>query len=149
MGFFSDLFKTNNNNDLTEKHGFSIVGVSNYQDNFKKVLVRNRKYDTPLSKIKEDIYEYNLLETFNNVKLVEEPTNEFDPNAIYLEFKGKKLGYIKKGSTARVRNLLKEDHKIKVIFFGGNVKGIIDGTNQRVLLEKCLSCRIEIYTKKE
>lgn len=154
MGFFSELFKGVNNNDINNvsnnfnvKNGFPVVGVSNYQDNYKKVLIRNKKYDTPLSKITSDIYEYDLLETFDNVSLVEEPTNEFDPNAIYVAYKGVKLGYIKKGSTARVRNLLKKEHKIKIVFFGGNVKGILD--TKRVEEKKSLSCRIEIYTRKE
>lgn len=153
MSFFNKIIELAKSikivDTYNEKHGFSIVGVSNYQENFKKVLIRNSKYDTPLSKVKEDIYEYNLFETFNNVRLIEEPTNEFDHNAIYLQYKGLKLGYIKKGSTTQVRNLLKKDHIIKIIFYGGNVKGIDFFTNKKIIQKRTLSCRIEIYTKKE
>lgn len=148
----NDNSNTKNNNintvsNFNVKNGFSVTGVSYYQDNFKKVLVRNNNYDIPLSKVTNDIYEYNLFETFNDVSLIEEPTNEYDTNAIYVSYKGLKLGYIKKGSTARVRNLLKKEHKIKIVFYGGNVKGILG--DRKVEEKKSLGCKIEIYTRKE
>ena len=44
-----------------------------------------------------------------------EPTNEFDPNAIKVMIKGVHVGYVKKGSCARIKNLINQN-KIKSIF---------------------------------
>ena len=144
MNLFNKLFNTPKKT-LTVKHGFAVTGTKHYQANFKMVLRRNKQYDLPKSKIKYDVYEYDLIETTNSVRLVEEPMNEYDPNAIRVEFMGSTLGYIKKGATAQVKNLLKQNHKIKIIFYGGNVKGYLDG--EFTVLKKDLSCRIEIYTE--
>ena len=55
-----------------------------------------------------------------------EPTNEHDPNAIKVLIKGIHVGYVKKGSCARIRNLINQD-KIKSIsatIKGGNYKSL-------------------------
>ena len=128
------------------KQGFSVAGASDYQDNFKKVLKRNKNYDKATRRIQEDVYEYDLFETYDNVELIEEPTNPYDPNAIQVVYKGVLLGYIKRGSTSRVRNIIKNDYIIKITFFGGNVKGWLD--DQYLEEKKKLNCRITIFYNK-
>lgn len=64
------------------------------------------------------VYEY----TFKKLKaeLIPEPTNEVDPNAIKVIVSGKHVGYIKKGSCAHIKKLLKSNTIVSVT---ANVKG--------------------------
>ena len=128
------------------KQGFSVVWASNYQDNFKKVLTRNKNYDIATRRIKEDVYEYYLFSTYDDVELIEEPTNPYDPKAIKVVYKGLLLGYIKKGSTSRVRNIMKNDYIIKINFYGGNVKGWL--ADRYIEEKKILNCKITIFYNK-
>ena len=102
MGLFNKIFnisktdlKLKPKNEFTVSHGFPVVGSQHYQENFKVALPRNPKYDLPKSKLKDGIYEYDRITT-NDVVLMDEPTNEYDPNALMVTYKGLCLGYIKK-----------------------------------------------------
>lgn len=142
---------------LTEKHGFSVTGTKYNQDNIKSVLKRNANYDltkVQLKKIEGCVYEYEQITTFKDVQVVEEPDNEYDPNAVKVLYKGVCVGYIKKGITSRVKNLLKKPNKIELHLYGGNYKGWdVDGYNgdrevKTFMSEKGdIKCKISIYTE--
>lgn len=70
------------------------------------------------------VYEYTFAPL--PATLVFEPTNPHDPNAIKVLVNSVFIGYIKKGSTSRIRNLINE-HKINKItarVYGGNSKSV-------------------------
>ena len=51
----------------------------------------------------------------------------------------------KKGSASRVKNLLKQEHKLELKFYGGNYKGFIE--DEYINEKDDLKCRLTIYTK--
>lgn len=59
-----------------------------------------------------------------NVELIEEPDNEYDPNAIKVVIDGVHVGYIKKGSCSHVKKILCSDklQSISAEICGGNYK---------------------------
>lgn len=114
MGIF-DLFKKGKtttpvtvSNAKTETH--RIAGVEYHADSFMKLATENPNYKLDKKSIiakkltGQNIWEYNF--NFSNISLVEEPTNEHDPNAIQVNADGVLLGYIKKGSCSHVKKLL-------------------------------------------
>lgn len=90
----------------TEK--IKITGMSHYENDIKRLCEHNDDYDMTKAELR-DAFEgervYALM--FDAViKLVPEPDNEFDKNAIMVEADGVKIGYVPKGKTKRVRELL-------------------------------------------
>ena len=67
---------------------------------------------------------YELEFSPRNVELIEEPDNEFDPNAIKVVIDGVHVGYIKKGSCSHVKKILRSDklQSISAEICGGNYK---------------------------
>ena len=63
-------------------------------------------------KLLEKIYRYNYIH--NPVKLVEEPRNEYDKNAVQIIVAGELTGYIPAESALHVKDILK-NHEIKYI----------------------------------
>lgn len=49
-----------------------------------------------------------------------EPTNEYDPNAIKVLIQGIHVGYVKKGSCARIRNLINQN---KILDISAEIRG--------------------------
>lgn len=60
----------------------------------------------------EKIYRYNYIN--KPIKLVYEPENENDPNAIMILIAGEKVGYVFADETARIKDIL-ENHEVKYI----------------------------------
>lgn len=58
------------------------------------------------------IYRYDFLS--QPVELIDDPDNSYDPKAIKVVVAGQHIGYIKRGSTGRVRNLRKSGRIIKI-----------------------------------
>lgn len=90
-------------------------------------------------------YEYNT----TPLELVPEPENEYDPNAIKVMVNGTKVGYIKKGSTSHVKNLLASpDFSGKSIeIYGGKYKQICDDEIETDEMD--IRADLEIYTRIE
>ena len=107
---------------------FKIAGVSFRQDILAKLGKKNPDYllkDAELKKRYPTGYVYEYIYPPIVPELKAEPENEHDPNAIAVYAAGDKIGYIKKGSTSRVRNIMK-DRKVldmKLIIKGGNRRG--------------------------
>lgn len=71
----------------------------------------------------ERIYKYEFFPV--RVELIPEPDNPYDPNAIKVVIDNVQVGYIKKGSTARVKNLLKAGGKVTAEIKGGPYKVLL------------------------
>lgn len=52
---------------------------------------------TDIAGISQCGFDLSLLKISDNLSFTQEKDNEFDSNAVYVSFKGKKIGYIKKG----------------------------------------------------
>ncbi len=49
------------------------------------------------------------------LKLIHEPTNKYDPNAIAVYFKGVKLGYISKNNNKKILAIAQKGHTINAV----------------------------------
>lgn len=110
---------------------FHVAGVNHYLDNIFSLSSDNPLYDSSKSELVEEnftnerIYEFE----FNPKKctLIPEPDNDFDKNAIRVEADGIQIGYIKKGSTARVRKLMASDNLVSIsVDIGGGKYKIVE-----------------------
>jgi len=107
---------------------FKVAGVSFRQDTLAKLGKKNPDYALKAADLKKKyptgyVYEY----VYKSIvpELVAEPENEHDPNAIAIYANGEKVGYVKKGSTSRIRNIMK-DRKVldmRLDIKGGNRRG--------------------------
>lgn len=96
----------------TKTRTYKVAGVTHYVDNIMSLAVENSNYD--LSKreliddgmIEEKIWKYEFYPS--RLELTPEPDNPHDPNAIKVIIDGKHVGYIKEGSCAHIRNLMKQ-----------------------------------------
>lgn len=97
-----------NANCITEN--FHITGVSHYLENIEELALENSDYDLTKKEIvdsflyDEKIFKYDFFIT--DAKLVPEPENPYDPNAIKVLFNGVLVGYVKRGSCSHVKKLL-------------------------------------------
>lgn len=110
-----------------ERH--RVTGIQHYEKDFLKKLGHyNCDYDLTKKEIKEKyfdgdtIYQYTFYDS--ELELVPEPDNPYDSNAIKVMISGVHIGYIKKGSCSRVKNLLSSPDllKVDVSLYGGKYK---------------------------
>lgn len=107
---------------------FKVAGVTYYTDAIMSLAEDNPFYDYSKRDLidecltDERIYEYTF--SPKEVELVDEPDNEADPKAIKVIIDGVHVGYIKKGSTGRIRNLRKHGRieRIEADIYGGKYK---------------------------
>ena len=107
---------------------FKVAGTSYRQEELKELGYENDMYTLSKKQLIEEapedepIYQYNFYPS--DVKLVEEPDNPHDSNAIKVIVDGTHIGYIKSGSCSRVRNLLKSGNVLDISaeIYGGNFK---------------------------
>ncbi len=107
---------------------FKVAGVSFRQSTLAKLGKKNPDYalkDAELKKRYPTSYVYEYVYAPIVPELVAEPENEHDPNAIAIYANGEKIGYVKKGSTSRVRNIMKDRKLIdmRLEIKGGNRRG--------------------------
>ena len=122
---------------------FKVKGISNYYDEFfKKFGEENEDYNLPNAEIKSEysdgdkVFQYSY--SFNEVKLVPEPDNKYDPNAIRVEVDGVLLGYIDKAKTERVKELLASPdfRYIKLDVGGGAYKYIYEDEDEKLQIDQ-------------
>lgn len=107
---------------------FRVAGTSYHEHEIEELGYENPDYEMSKSEIvecgREDerIYKLNFAPT--TVELVPEPENPHDPKAIMVLVDGSHVGYIKKGSTSRVRNLLSAGGKVSAEISGGKYKEV-------------------------
>ena len=94
-----------------KQENFLATGMFYHLSEFEKLGTPNPFYEYTKKQlidadmINERVYEYDY--TCKNITLEPEPTNLHDPNAIKVIVNGHHVAYIKKGSTARIRNISK------------------------------------------
>lgn len=94
-----------NQRDLCQVYTYEIVGEQSYQDNLKRIAGEKQN----VSK------EYET-----RARVVSEPTNKFDKNAIKVEINGLTVGYIPKKDAATVSKQVKGIDKIvPAVIVGG------------------------------
>lgn len=143
-----------------ERH--KLAGTSFRLDAIMDLAEDNPDYDMSKREIidagmeEERIYQYTF--PTGPVELVDEPDNEYDPNAIKVLVAGQHIGYIKRGSTGRVHNLQRAGRVLGVTaeIYGGKYKVVIcddddDGTEQYDLIkdESIYGASIEILVSPE
>lgn len=95
-----------------------VAGVNYRVDNLMQLASENPEYHMSKTELIESgmdgqyIYRYDFLS--QPVELIDEPDNPYDSKAIKVVVAGQHIGYIKRGSTGRIRNLRKSDRLIKV-----------------------------------
>ena len=107
-----------------------VAGTSYRQNEIKLLGTQNPDYRLSTAQLAKkklvdvSIYEYKFKKL--KAQLEEEPTNEYDPNAIKVMISGRHVGYIKKGSCTHVKKLIKTNSikSITAIISGGNYKYI-------------------------
>jgi len=85
-----------------------VAGTSFRQKEIEGLGEHNDDYDLSAKELREDFEDERVfaLNFGSEVKLVPEPENEADKNAIRVEVDGVKIGYVPKSKTKRVRELL-------------------------------------------
>jgi hypothetical protein len=108
---FSSLLQNKKKTGKTFKEEcFYAVGTPYYEDNIVKILKQNKEYRTSAralvksGRVNQNIYKYERLNT--NAKLIPDPKNEHDKNAVQVCISGKLVGFIKREETLRVKKIL-------------------------------------------
>lgn len=117
-------------NQSSEKISFStkeshkVAGTSYRQSAIKSLGFENDDYSLSKRDLEDSCSEYEKIYQFeffpSNVQLVEEPENEYDPNAIKVVIDGVHVGYIKKGSCSHVKKLINEN---KILSISADISG--------------------------
>ena len=95
-----------------------VAGTSFRQKEIASLAYENFEYDMSKNELidefdeNEKIYKYYF--NPNKTELIEEPDNPHDPNAIKVVIDDVLVGYIKKNSCSRVRNLLHSNSILKI-----------------------------------
>lgn len=121
---------------------FIVAGTNHYLQNLLPLLQEDSSFSEKKSFIAEHYFDGDRIYKFYaydlpTVQLIDEPDNEYDPKAIRVEFGGAPVGYIKKGSTGRVRNLLKDPTAVvSAEFKGGPYKDVFVDEDNKVSVER-------------
>lgn len=110
----------------SQSANFHVAGVGFHEKEIEELGRENTDYDLSRSEIQDAGMEneriYRLEFDEMPVELIPEPENPEDPKAIKVVVGGTHVGYIKKGSTSRVRNLLAAGGKVTAEIQGGEYK---------------------------
>lgn len=143
-----------------ERH--KVAGTSYHLDAIMSLAQENPAYDLTKREIIDDsltderIYQYTFAD--GPVELVDDPDNEYDPNAIKVLIAGQHIGYIKRGSTGRIHNLQRAGRVLGVTaeIYGGKYKVVLcddddDGAEHYDLIkdETGYGAAIEILVRPE
>ena len=114
----------------TSNKVFFVVGTQHYpfEDKVNEHINAHKRktYQSSMSirEVIEDygqIYKYSPM-TSKRVKLIPEPENEYDNNAIAVHFRNTKIGHIKSSDTDLVKKYLDDDKSYKAKILGGPFK---------------------------
>ena len=124
----SEEIKRDSDKDKPQRH--KVAGTSFHQKEIRSLGYENDDYKLTKTQLINSGYTddriYQICFNPVNVVLEEEPTNEYDPNAIKVIIDNVHVGYIKKGSCSRIKKLIKEDKisKISAKIKGGAYKAL-------------------------
>ena len=123
-------------------YNFNITGTSRYEKEIKSLLCEDCDYKESNAYLVDNydegasIWKYLTFRS-DDVDLIEEPDNPYDPGAIRVQVNGVSVGYVKQGATSRVRNLMKTDGvKLSASISGGPYKSIYEDDNGDLRVEK-------------
>lgn len=117
-----------------------VAGESHYKDGIASLGTISRDYYWPAERLYEKfvdgdrVYKYQ----FDRLpaRLIPEPDNEHDPNAIRVEVNGVKVGYIPRTETARISPLLADGVSVLASIMGGPHKVISETSDGLLASEK-------------
>lgn len=145
-------------NKTSNYESYNVVGMSYHTEEFMRFAKSNPDYSLSRKKIIENgltnkrIMQYNF--DFDHIELIEEPDNEYDPNAIKVLADGAMIGYIRKEECTHVKDMIRKGEINRVeleVFLYGNYKGVFgnveDGYEQDSDSYDKGFCKINIYTK--
>lgn len=133
-----------------------VQGVDHYANNIIAVAMENPDYSLTKRELQEDFLDERVwqYQFFGKAALVPEPENEYDPNAIMVQADGLCVGYVPKGSTAHIRNLM-ESGRITYLDLkigGGKYKKVTEVNDDEYELvrgENPYSAVLEIHLTEE
>lgn len=155
------------NEKTTDKTNYTtyVAGTSYNQSNIKKIVKEIAEFDSIekyegftnkeiLEYYYDDIWEYPPIETLYT-KLIKEPNNKFDANAVRIEISSDndsyyKVGYIPSSDLKKLDELIKEFNVFSAVIMGGNIKTIdfdTDKDKDVVIVEKKEYCINLSFTK--
>lgn len=125
---------------LKLSENFRVAGTSFHEKEIEEIGTDNLNYEMTKKEIvdagMEDERIYKLEFFPCSAELIPEPENPYDSKAIMVFVDGVHVGYIKKGSTSRVRNLLEAGGKVSAEIHGGPYKVIyLDDENDKYEIE--------------
>jgi len=128
---------------------FSLVGVNYYTENIEKLACKNPLWNTTVAAasakdlVGKPIYRYNYVN--KPVKLIPEPNNPNDKNAVAVYFAGELVGYISRDDNQRILDIL-NNRSIKYIsgFIGGGDYKIITAEGKIIKETEHNSVRVKI-----
>lgn len=116
--------------DIMSDYNFHVAGTFYREEALERMLQKNPEFDATKADIlathnvEGRVYRYFSYIT-PNIAFIPEPTNQNDPNAIRIEIDGHFVGYVKRGSTSRIRNLLSTPGvTVSATVFGGPCRSV-------------------------
>lgn len=124
------------------KETFQVVGTDYYINNMNKLRIINPEYRKRQLPVMRRIYKYTYVD--RPVKLIFEPQNPHDNNAIKVFVAGEHVGYISRNDNIHVGEILRY-HEIKYLYasFKGGAYKVMTEANEIVKAET--QPRIDLY----
>lgn len=129
---------------------FSVRGTQYYQDSFTKLQLANPLWNSTLELIMECHKTMDKIPEFyytnHPVKLVAEPKNEHDPNAIKVLINGKMIGYVPAELCLQVKEIMHNNpnYGLSAWIHGGKYK-IVSSDGEANLFENSITAVIYLY----
>lgn len=127
--------------DPYQYYSFKVAGISHYEKGIIETLAsENDDYDMTKKEIvdaymtDESIYKYTV--DVDDVQLVPEPDNPYDPNAIKVIVDGVLIGHVPGRSTKRVKQILTQSPEIICEIYGGPSKIVFEESDGTYTMKK-------------
>ena len=108
---------------------YKVAGTSHYKDEIESLGKPNPDFELTKKELREDFEDERVYEYFfpsYNVRLVSEPDNPYDENAVRVEVNHTLIGYIAQGRAKHVKKLLHDDliEDMDIEIYGGKYKKV-------------------------
>lgn len=128
---------------------FFVVGTEYCEEAINRLATGNpnwRKGAKGLAELDlcgKKVYRYNYIH--KPVKLIPEPKNKHDKNAVIVQIAGEKVGYISRDDNRHVKNIL-EKKRVKFIsaFISGGEYKVVSTNGDTVKMDSRISIKIKI-----
>ncbi len=116
MGLFN--FKKK---ELVHRLNFSIAGMSYYVPDIIAIATPNEEYNYSDAQLvdlgRSKVYRYRFI--IHSAKLVPEPKNKVDKNAVMVVVNGRRIGYVPQENAPIVKDMIKRPHRLSIELHGG------------------------------